>query len=171
MSVKIGSAFLNSQPLNLVYSYWTECFYSDTIPQNNTTSFVWSISGSDDYPMFTETVNDSFPKFTTYASMPDSISKSNTTTLPLGFTNANSATIYIETKDVRDRTDPSGISFQSNITNTTPSMTLTYDPYNTGASSYSLVVNCYKTYTKTIEGKTVSFSLSSVYKKKIYFKN
>src|ERR1700741_5231450 len=65
-NLTLNSLSLNSKSLRLSYDYWTLC-YSDTIPQNTKAPYVWQLNGTESYPSFTETINDSLPRFTTFA--------------------------------------------------------------------------------------------------------
>ncbi len=170
-SVTLQSILLNSANLKLLESYGTFAG-PDTLSQNVYPPYVWNINGTEDYPSFTETVTDSFPLFTKYNMMPDSISKSGSTQLQLGATNASDLSVYIE--NGYNNTFPPYYPISYSCGNPSVSatvMTLGYDSTITSTSTCSLVVKYSKVYSKTINDRQISFQLSSVYRKKIKFYN
>ena len=171
MSVNVDSIYFNSVSLKITTNYYTLCI-SDTVPQNTFPPFAWKVKGTSEYPSFTEIVTDSLPKFTKFIQMPDSISKSNITILQLGGINADNVSLYID--NGLSAPPPNAIiglfSCGAASVNST-STTLTYDPSITSPSTCSLTVVYSKKYSKTINGKEIGFSVSSVYQKKIKFFN
>jgi hypothetical protein len=175
VGVSLSSLQLNSQNLSYFYDFWLYSF--DTLPQTSSNSFIWSIGGSNGYPTFTETNTDSFPRFTKYDLLPDSIDRNGVTSIQLGTANASGISVYFDNVQGRLPFEyypyGSDVYFVSSPNTTTASSSLTFS-YNTqmgSESTTSLVVSCAKGYSKTIDNKPMQFFLRSVYKKKIYFRN
>jgi hypothetical protein len=170
-SVTLQSILLNSASLKLLYSYGT---FSgpDTLPQNVFPPYVWNINGTEEYTSFTEAVTDSFPLFTKYNMMPDSMSRSGSTQLQLGATNASDLSVYIENGYSNTFPPYYPISFfcGSPAVGAT-SVALGYDPAITSEATCSLVVKYSKGYSKMINDRQIYFTLSSLYRKKIKFYN
>jgi hypothetical protein len=166
---EISSLFINSKSLNLDRSYYTTS--DDSISQNLQPPFIWQVNGSNSYPSFSETIYDSFPRFTKYHLLPDSISINNFNTIQLAFANAQNASIYIDHKQVHSPYERDGI-FDILATNSAAtSITFDYNADMGPATTSSIVITCSRSFTKTIDNKTINYSLQSSYKKKIYFKN
>lgn len=92
--------------------------------------------------------------------------------MQLVFLKASAVGVSIESNEYISSSNQNGWSPQSYITPAASAITLTYSSTEmSGASSPSIVFRCIKTYTKTIDNKVVSFSIGSVYKKKIVFKD
>jgi hypothetical protein len=169
-NVPLESLYFNSTSLKLAYSYWTSA-NKDTLPQNVYPPYTWKINGTEKYPSFTESVADSFPSFTKYTMMPDSMSKSGSTVIQLGSTNANEVFVYIDNGTSQAPPDMSGIYSCGPASVNSTSMILNYDSNISSSSTCSLTVQYSKKYSKTINDKKVDFALTSVYRKKIKFYN
>jgi hypothetical protein len=169
VSVELNGLSLNSIPFHLQYGWWTTT--GDIITESISPPYIWNLTGTDQYLSFTETITDSLPRFTSYAQMPDTISRSAVTELQLSFVNTNEVEIVIDALDNRPIGYTQEYWWLGNPSISSPTFGILFNSSMTAASHSSLVVTCSKTYTKTINNKPMTFSLRSKYKKQIYFKN
>jgi hypothetical protein len=169
MNIGFNSILLNSQPLDFFYDYFT--LSRDSIPQTATNSFVWTLNAQSGYPSFTKTITDSMPRFTKYHLLPDSISMSNLTTVQLDYANATGVNVYIDNIEMHNLYNTDGGIYPITYVATPTSITFSYNPNMGSSTTASLVISCFKTYTQTVDNKTMNFALATHYKKKIYFKN
>lgn len=158
-SVKIDSLFFNNSPL----SFGSDNFYTmsitDTLPQTIFTNLKWKIVGSLEFPSFTELMPDSFPRFTKYNILPDSISRTGTTLMQMGGANFND--VYIRVVDAQSH------EWVTTVDAANSSAAITSPTALSTTATGNITISFSQKYSKTIDGKTIYFIRSSAYKKQI----
>ncbi len=158
-SVKIDSLYFNSSPLSFVSDNFYTMSITDTLPQTIATNLKWKVIGSLEFASFTELMPDSFPRFTKYNVLPDSVSRTGTTLMQLGGANFND--VYIRVVDAQSHEWVTSVdATSSNAAITSPTALST-------TATGNLTISFSQKYSKTIDGKTIYFIRSSAYKKQI----
>jgi len=159
-SFNIDSVLFNNKILTVDFIpyYMT---YTDTIPLTPYPPFVWNIRGSSEYPSYKDTITDSIPKFTTYSSVPDSISQSGSTSLLLGSTNADSVSI------VFNDNPQSGGYWVKNLSCASNSVMVEIPAGLTLITNGKMYFTFFKKYFKMVSNKKINYEISAVYTKTI----
>jgi hypothetical protein len=157
--VNIDTVIFNNKVLKTaIVPYMTS--FTDTF-QVVYPPFTWNIKGSSEFPSFKDTIMDSIPQFTKYNLVPDSVSRTGSTTILLGGTNADS--VYITISDGITSGEAWGQILPASVTSTIAS-----NPnWLQVSSSGKFVIQYYKHYFKMVSGKRIDYTVSSTYRKTI----
>jgi hypothetical protein len=155
--VQFNSKYLNLQSPN----FWAYINENDTASQNEQPPFNWTISGSNEFPSFSESVPDSIPEFFKSQFLPDTLSKSGSTQLQLSGKNANEIIITVT----------SGFSHSISIPASSTSFAVTMPSNIYGNTNGTLMVSYQKSYSKSIQGVNLIFNTRASYNKTVFIKN
>ncbi|MBL7896509.1 MAG: hypothetical protein JNK50_14530 [Bacteroidia bacterium] len=160
--VNVNSIWVNGTKL-FTYCNWYTLSYGDTLNQFQHPPFIWQINGTSDFPSFTKAIYDSIPQFYKYNLLPDTISKSGTTSIQLGGKNADEAIIFIKSNSTNAYFGI--ISADSSLyTVNTPTVLV-------ANANATLSVTYRKYRDTTVNFKLMKFAVSANYSKVIYVKN
>jgi hypothetical protein len=158
----VNSVYLNNKNLPL-YSPYSELYmYSDNIGAMPIPPATWKVEGNTHVPSINETVHDSFPKFLSYNSLPDSISKSATSTLTINVLHADSFSVVIS-----DGVNIYGPLWGAKVPATTSLVTVSSPTFLALSNSATLSVTNTKTTTRNLSKMNFYFKTQTRFQKTI----
>jgi hypothetical protein len=155
-SVDAGNVSINSVLLKKMNAT-SLLYYNDTTNTLHTTPNLWIVSGSSSIPAFTFTNTNSYPTYSGYSSLKDTIKLGQSNSINLfGINGANQIEVYLSDYP------QSHISTLKYVSGTNTSITFSPSEMNalTATTSGFLTVICYKDTIQSFGGKDYKFQMA-----------